>query len=123
MGDSTDEHQGAPQDGPEEDKTVFRTRVNGRLIETPATIAGIRAALPEDRREEFDKAIEHTPARDMLLVMNQWARTTRPEIDEATRREHDRVEALALAAEARIIMGEDPDVVQGDFQSGVREGT
>ncbi|MYS84275.1 hypothetical protein [Embleya scabrispora] len=108
--------------GSEPDGRTFRTLVGDEWIETPATIASIREALPIEQRDEFTKTVEDTPARNLPLVLNQWARTLRPEIDEATRREQDRVEALALAAEARIIMGEDPDVVQGDFQSGVREG-
>ncbi|MGC0415209.1 hypothetical protein [Embleya sp. AB8] len=111
------------EDGPEPDGRMFRSFVDGEWIETPATIAGIRDALPEDRRDEFTKTIEDTPARDVALLMLRWATSTRPEIDEATRREHNRVEALTREAGDRVVMGEDPSVVQAELLARMREGT
>lgn len=35
--------------------------VGGRTVELPNTLAEIRAALPEERRAEFDKTIGETP--------------------------------------------------------------
>ncbi|OPC80364.1 hypothetical protein B4N89_04840 [Embleya scabrispora] len=121
MDEHTDEHA-SQDDGPEPDGRVFRTWLGDELIEIPATIAGIREALPAEQRDEFTKVIEDTPARDMPLIMNRWSRRTRPEIDAATRREMDRIEGLALDAEADLIMGEDLNVVQDRFQSRVRKG-
>ncbi|MYS82162.1 hypothetical protein [Embleya scabrispora] len=121
MDEHNDEHE-RQDDGPVPDGRTFRTWVNDELIETPATIAGIREALPAGRRAEFTKIIEGTPARDMPLVMLTWAKATRPEIEESIRQAHDRVEALAQEAETQLIMGEDPDVVADRFHTGVREG-
>ncbi|MFE2870241.1 hypothetical protein [Embleya sp. NPDC059259] len=118
--DERDEHE--HEDGPEPDGRKFRSWVDDELIETPATIAGIREALPADQRDAFTKEIEDTPARDMPLVMLRWATSTRPEIDAATRQAHDRVEALARQAETELIMGEDLHVVQDRFHAGLREG-
>ncbi|MGW9208502.1 hypothetical protein ACWGR4_16150 [Embleya sp. NPDC055664] len=112
-----------PEDGPEPDGRTFWTVVDGERIETPATIASIREALPADQRDEFTRVVEDTPARDMLLIMNRWSRRTRPEIDEATEREHDRVEAITREAGDRVIMGEDPSVVQAEVLARLRDGT
>ncbi|MGC0415430.1 hypothetical protein [Embleya sp. AB8] len=120
MDEHPNEHE--YQDGPEPDGRTFRTLVGDEWIVTPATIAGIRDALPEDRRDEFTKTIEDTPARDMALIMNRWARRTRPEIDEATRREMDRIEGLGIQAQTELIMGDDQDAVQDRFYTRVREG-
>ncbi|MGC0415192.1 hypothetical protein [Embleya sp. AB8] len=120
MDEHTDENE--RRDGPEPDGRTFRTWIKDELIEIPATIAGIRDALPEDQRDEFTRAIEDTPARDMLLVLNQWSRRTRPEIDEAIRQAHDWVQGIHEEADAMTIMGEDRNVVLGHVQSRLREG-
>ncbi|GCD94440.1 hypothetical protein [Embleya hyalina] len=120
MDDHIDEHE--HQDGPEPDGRTWRTWATGELIELPATIAGIRAALPAEQREEFTKAIEDTPARDLPLTLNRWVRRTRPEVDEAIERTHDWVEGIHAEADAMTIMGEERSVVLDRVQSRLREG-
>ncbi|MYW04069.1 hypothetical protein [Streptomyces sp. SID3343] len=115
-----DEHIEGP-DGPQDDGRTIRTVVDGTWIELPATIGGIRAALPAELRDEFGKVIEETPAGEMLATMVRWSRATRPDIEEADRRAHDRVKALTDEAEARIILGEDQNVVQRDLHERLRD--
>ncbi|WP_439674105.1 hypothetical protein [Embleya sp. MST-111070] len=107
-------------DGPEPDGRHFRTTVGGRLVVLPATIAGIRAALPEDRRDAFTKEIENTPARDMHLTLYRWART--PEIEAEDEAAHAWVRELYEAAERRLIEGESLADVQDQLQSDLRKG-
>ncbi|MYS83327.1 hypothetical protein [Embleya scabrispora] len=122
MGNGTDEPQGQDPDVPDDQGgKLFRTVVDGRWVTVPATIAGIREALPEERREAFTKTIEETPARDLFATMARWAST--PEMDAALEREHDRIQRLGEEADARVIMGEDPDVVRSELQSRLRNGT
>jgi hypothetical protein len=70
------------------------TVVRGERIELPNTLAEIRAALPEDRRAEFDKVMYETPLhrleRDAVL---HWALP--PEAQE----EDDEVHARILAGD------------------------
>ncbi|MFB4196380.1 hypothetical protein [Streptomyces carpaticus] len=47
--------------------------VHGAPVETPATIAGIRETLAEDRVEEFDREVAHTPALQLAQVLIRWA--------------------------------------------------
>ncbi|WP_331769286.1 hypothetical protein OG948_36465 (plasmid) [Embleya sp. NBC_00888] len=39
----------------------YTTVVRGEHVQRPNTLAGIRAALPEERRAAFDEAMAHTP--------------------------------------------------------------
>ncbi|WP_406299164.1 hypothetical protein OG948_28360 [Embleya sp. NBC_00888] len=68
------------------------TVVRGERIELPNTLAEIRAALPEDRRDEFDKVIYETPLdrleRDAIL---HWALP--PEAQEDDEAVHERLKA------------------------------
>ncbi|MFI1386654.1 hypothetical protein [Embleya sp. NPDC020886] len=51
---------------------VLRTRIGGRFVDLPGTIGGIRAALPEDRRADFDRAIAEAPLTEVPLVAARW---------------------------------------------------
>ncbi|MFI6977881.1 hypothetical protein ACIBSV_04730 [Embleya sp. NPDC050154] len=68
------------------------TVVRGERIELPNTLAEIRAALPEDRREEFDKVMYETPLdrleRDAIL---HWALP--PEAQEEDEEDARRIKA------------------------------
>ncbi|MGW1994719.1 hypothetical protein [Embleya sp. NPDC001921] len=44
------------------------THVRGQAVVLPDTLDGIRAALPEERRAEFDKVIGATPLRQIAQV-------------------------------------------------------
>ncbi|MGW3118454.1 hypothetical protein ACWDBW_15170 [Streptomyces sp. NPDC001107] len=44
--------------------------VNG--VEVPSSIPDIRAALSEERREEFDRAINEAGVHDIHAVMRHW---------------------------------------------------
>jgi len=52
---------------------VLRTRVGGEFVDLPGTIGGIRAALPEARRAEFDRAIDAAPLAEVPLVAARWS--------------------------------------------------
>jgi hypothetical protein len=54
----------------------FTTYVRGERVELPATIDGIRAALPEDRREQFDREVGAAPAGDLPRLLAHWALET-----------------------------------------------
>ncbi|MEV6170287.1 hypothetical protein AB0L99_18915 [Streptomyces sp. NPDC051954] len=50
----------------------LKTFVNGVEVEVPNSIPDIRAALPGERREEFDRAINEAGVHDIHDVMRQW---------------------------------------------------
>ncbi|MFF1299888.1 MULTISPECIES: hypothetical protein [unclassified Streptomyces] len=50
----------------------LKTFVNGVEVEVPNSIPDIRVALPEDRREEFDRAINAAGVHDIHAVMRHW---------------------------------------------------
>ncbi|MER7182677.1 hypothetical protein ABT404_24900 [Streptomyces hyaluromycini] len=50
----------------------LKTFVNGVEVEVPNSIPGIRAALPEKRREEFDRAVNEAGVQDIHAVMRHW---------------------------------------------------
>jgi hypothetical protein len=52
---------------------TFKTIVDGELVELPATIATIRAALPAEQAEQFDAEVEHAGADRLPMVLAQWA--------------------------------------------------
>ncbi|WP_225097152.1 hypothetical protein [Streptomyces sp. CoH27] len=75
----------------------LRTFVGGVEVEVPNSIPDIRAALPEERREEFDRAINGAGVYEIHAVMRHWmleavpdpeaeALLTRLAADEAERR-------------------------------------
>ncbi|WP_040876858.1 hypothetical protein [Embleya scabrispora] len=55
-----------------EDARLLHTRVGGRFVDLPGTLDGIREALPEDRREEFDRAVGSVPLAHVPLVAARW---------------------------------------------------
>ncbi|MFJ8771384.1 hypothetical protein [Streptomyces microflavus] len=50
----------------------LRTFVSGTEVEVPNSIPDIRAALPEERREEFDLAINGAGVHEIQAVMRHW---------------------------------------------------
>lgn len=50
----------------------LKTFVNGVEVEVPNSIPDIRAALPEGRREEFDRAMNEAGVHDIHAVMRHW---------------------------------------------------
>ncbi|WP_369265422.1 hypothetical protein [Streptomyces sp. R35] len=50
----------------------LKTFVGGVEVEVPNSIPDIRAALPEGRREEFDRAINEAGVREIHSVMQHW---------------------------------------------------
>ncbi|MYV99133.1 hypothetical protein [Streptomyces sp. SID3343] len=70
--------------------TFTTTLANGQTIEYPASITGIRAALPEESREKFDEEVGTAHARDLLLILHRWALLPTPAWDEDV----EKVEAL-----------------------------
>ncbi|WP_037886557.1 hypothetical protein [Streptomyces viridochromogenes] len=57
-----------------------KTFVGGVEVEVPKSIPDIRAALPEEeRREDFDRAINSTGAHDIHAVMRHWMLEAGPE--------------------------------------------
>lgn len=50
----------------------LKTFVNGVEVEVPNSIPDIRAALAEERREEFDRAINEAGVHDIHSVMRHW---------------------------------------------------
>ncbi|MEU9186222.1 hypothetical protein AB0D14_17065 [Streptomyces sp. NPDC048484] len=76
---------------------VRQKAVGGVEVEVPNSIPDIRAALPEGRREEFDRAVDEAGLDDIHAVMRHWmleavpapeadALLTRLAADEAERR-------------------------------------
>ncbi|MCY0932378.1 hypothetical protein OTB20_40785 [Streptomyces sp. H27-H1] len=55
---------------------TWTTHVHGERTKLPATIDGIRAALPAGQRERFDAEIGATPADELHLVLVGWALST-----------------------------------------------
>lgn len=51
---------------------VVRQAVPVGGVEVPNNIPDIRAALPEERREEFDRAINEAGVHDIHAVMRHW---------------------------------------------------
>lgn len=48
------------------------TMHNEERVEVPATIGGIRAALPEGRRAQFDAEIDAANVDDLYNVVRRW---------------------------------------------------
>lgn len=78
--------------------TFTTTLADGQTIEYPASINGIRAALPPESREKFDEEVGETHARDLLLVLHRWALLPTPAWDE------DVAKVKALRDEERQVL-------------------
>ncbi|MDF6019705.1 hypothetical protein [Streptomyces sp. JH34] len=50
----------------------LKTFVGGTEVEVPNSIPAIRAALPEERRAEFDDAINEAGVHEIQAVMRHW---------------------------------------------------
>lgn len=50
----------------------LQTAVDGVEIEVPNSIFALRAALPERRREEFDREINSAGVHEIHAVMRHW---------------------------------------------------
>ncbi|MFE9341314.1 hypothetical protein [Streptomyces sp. NPDC007063] len=50
----------------------LRTHTPAGEITLPSTIRGIRAALPADRREEFNRAVEDADLREVHAVLRGY---------------------------------------------------
>jgi len=72
---------------------TWRTWHDGQEVELPASIDGIRAALPEDRREEFLDEVYAAPADQLHLLLGHWALETRPDLRAADEAVMDRLAA------------------------------
>ncbi|MFF7243878.1 hypothetical protein ACFZBU_08270 [Embleya sp. NPDC008237] len=91
--------------GPSEDGGYFWTVIDDEEVTRPSTINGIRAILPPEDREQFDKEVGETKARDLVGVLVRWAfRDTRR--DERIEEGFAWAEARAEANERRLILGE-----------------
>jgi hypothetical protein len=72
---------------------TWATYVDGERVELPATIDGIRAALPAHQRSEFDAEVGSTPASELPRVLGHWALRTHPEALAEVEAEFARLEA------------------------------
>ncbi|MGW3060721.1 hypothetical protein ACWC98_32980 [Streptomyces goshikiensis] len=61
---------------------TWTTHVHGEATRLPATIDGIRAALPDSQHPAFDLEIGRTPAEDLHLVLVRWSLSTTEAADE-----------------------------------------
>lgn len=48
------------------------TMRRGERVEVPATIGGIRAALPPEDRERFDKEIDAADVDELYDIVRRW---------------------------------------------------
>lgn len=51
----------------------FTMHMTGGPVEVPATISGIRGALPEELRAAFTAEAENTVAAELPLLLARWA--------------------------------------------------
>ncbi|WP_445401291.1 hypothetical protein ACSMX9_08515 [Streptomyces sp. LE64] len=52
---------------------VLRTVIGGQAVDLPASLDGIRAALPEEQREAFDREVGAAPIADVPLIAARWS--------------------------------------------------
>jgi hypothetical protein len=57
----------------------LKTFVGGIEVEVPNSIPDIRAALPDERREEFDRAINNAGVHEIHAVMRHWMLEAMPD--------------------------------------------
>ncbi|MFD5321423.1 hypothetical protein [Streptomyces sp. NPDC127098] len=74
-------------------EATWATYVDGERVELPATIDGIRAALPAQQRGEFDTEVGSTPANELPRVLGHWALRTHPQAWDEVEAEFARLEA------------------------------
>ncbi|MET7303423.1 hypothetical protein [Embleya sp. NPDC005575] len=55
------------------DRPTITTTIDGVPTELPGTLADIRAALPADQRDAFDKEINNAALRDLAAIAIHWA--------------------------------------------------
>jgi len=67
--------------------------MTGGAVQVPATIRGVRDALPDAERAKFTDEIENTPAEDLATVLVRWAMSIPTEYDEAEEALVERVQA------------------------------
>ncbi|MFC9067950.1 MULTISPECIES: hypothetical protein [Streptomyces] len=60
-------------------EATWVTYVGGERVELPASIDGIRAALPETERADFEREVGSAAAQDLPRVLGHWALRTHPE--------------------------------------------
>ncbi|MGW6457206.1 hypothetical protein ACWF94_15020 [Streptomyces sp. NPDC055078] len=87
--------------------STWTTRIGGEFVEIPATINGVRAALPESERAAFDAEVGSTPAGQLQLVLANWSLSTTPAEDEDE------------AVVARLRIGDFSGCVPQDPRAGV----
>ncbi|MFI1015293.1 hypothetical protein [Streptomyces sp. NPDC020965] len=84
---------------------TFSTYLDGNRVELPATINGIRDALPPDLRAEFDAGVGEAAAEDLFLLLAEWAQRTRPDLiaaKEARVRRLERGDFSGLVSEEEV---------------------
>jgi hypothetical protein len=59
-------------------EATWTAYVHGKPVQLPATIDGIRAKLPSDRREAFEAEIGKTPGAELEQKLGLWALKTCP---------------------------------------------
>lgn len=59
----------------------LKTFVSGVEVEVPNSIPDIRAALPEERRAEFDRAVGEAGVHDIHAVMRHWMLEAVPDLE------------------------------------------
>jgi hypothetical protein len=63
---------------------TWTTYIGDEKVQLPATIDGIRAALPGDAdRVAFDAEVSRTPGQELHQVLARWALATRPDAQQA----------------------------------------
>ncbi|MFI5617808.1 hypothetical protein [Streptomyces sp. NPDC051567] len=61
-------------------KTFSTYLSGGDLVVLPATVKGIREALPADQRRAFGEAVENAGAEELFELLATWAERTRPDL-------------------------------------------
>ncbi|MFJ2114268.1 MULTISPECIES: hypothetical protein [unclassified Streptomyces] len=66
----------------------LKTFVGGAEVDVPNSIPDIRAALPDERRDDFDRAINEAGVDEIHAVMRHWMleAVPDPEADEILHR-------------------------------------
>ncbi|MEO3753594.1 hypothetical protein [Streptomyces sp. B6B3] len=59
---------------------TWKAYLDGEMIDLPATIDGIAASLPQERRQTFLDEAHAAPASELQLILGHWSLETRPDI-------------------------------------------
>ena len=89
------------------DPTVWTTHVDDQEVRLPSSIAEVRAALPEERRAEFDRELQDVPGPRLTL----WLAMRALETVEGAIEEDDRVLARLRAGDYSGVTFLDDDEV------------